>query len=210
MSRKNTLKNNELRGSASENEPERAGALGPASGVERRAIDALVPFARNARTHSDEQVAQIAASIREWGWTMPVLIDAEGMIIAGHGRVAAARKLGLTHVPVLVADQWSEAQKRAYVLADNKLALNAGWDDQLLAVELSDLQDMGFDPALAGFSAHELAAALGEPAPKTDDDADSPLDEQKQLLLVEATSERELEALYEEMSGRGFKCKVMN
>ena len=104
----------------------------PADKVERRAVADLVPYARNARTHSDEQVAQIAASIREWGWTVPILIDEGGGIIAGHGRVMAARKLGLDEVPVMVAAGWSEAQKRAYVLADNKLALNAGWDLEML------------------------------------------------------------------------------
>ncbi len=108
----------------------------PADKVERRPVAALIPYARNARTHSDAQVAQIAASIKEWGWTTPVLVDPEGSIIAGHGRVMAARKLGLTEVPVMVAENWSDAQKKAYVLADNQLALNAGWDSDLLALEL--------------------------------------------------------------------------
>src|SRR5438309_7442512 len=93
----------------------------PADTVERWAVDRLIPYARNARTHSPAQVAQIAASVREWGWTVPVLVDEAGMLIAGHGRVMAARKLGLTEIPVMVARGWSEAQKRAYVLADNKL-----------------------------------------------------------------------------------------
>ena len=110
--------------------------LWPADQVERWAVSRLVPYARNARTHSDAQVAQIAASIREWGWTTPVLVDEAGGLIAGHGRVLAARKLGIAEVPVMVARGWSEAQKRAYVLADNKLALNAGWDEELLRVEL--------------------------------------------------------------------------
>src|SRR5262249_5257353 len=97
----------------------------PADRVERRKVGELIPYARNARTDSDEQVSQIAASIREWGWTVPVLIDPEGGLIAGHGRVLAAKKLRLDEVPVMVAEGWSEAQKRAYVLADNKLTLNA-------------------------------------------------------------------------------------
>ena len=117
----------------------------PADKVERWPLDRLVPYARNARTHSDAQVAQIAGSIREWGWTKPVLVDENG-IIAGHGRVLAARKLGLTEVPVMVARGWSEAQKRAYVIADNKLALNAGWDEELLRLELADLQGHGLRP----------------------------------------------------------------
>lgn len=125
--------------------------------MERRAVADLIPYARNARTHSDAQVAQIAASITEWGWTTPVLVDETGGIIAGHGRVLAARKLGLTDVPVMVAAGWSEAQKRAYVLADNQLALNAGWDTDMLKVELADLDGAGFDVGLIGFSPDELA-----------------------------------------------------
>lgn len=135
----------------------------PADRVERWPLARLVPYARNARTHSPAQVGQIAASIREWGWTMPVLADEEGSIIAGHGRVLAAQQLGLAEVPVMVARGWSEAQRRAYVLADNKLALNAGWDDALLKVELADLRDMGADLALIGFDQGELDALLAEP-----------------------------------------------
>jgi ParB-like chromosome segregation protein Spo0J len=130
--------------------------LWPADKIERRPIDALVPYARNARLHSDEQVAQIAASIREWGWTIPVLTDESGTIIAGHGRVLAAYKLGLDDVPCMTAVGWSEAKRRAYVLADNKLTLNATWDDALLKVELDDLAAEGFDLDLIGFSEIEL------------------------------------------------------
>ncbi len=117
----------------------------PADKVERRPIAQLIPAARNARTHSDEQVAQIAASIREWGWTVPVLCDEAGILIAGHGRVLAARQLGLTDVPVITATGWSEAKKRAYLLADNKLPLNAAWDFDLLKLELGELRDSDFD-----------------------------------------------------------------
>src|SRR5688572_1594857 len=123
----------------------------PADRVERWPLDRLVPYARNARTHSEEQVAQIAASMREWGWTNPVLVDEAGMIIAGHGRILAARKLGIAEVPVMIARGWTEAQKRAYVLADNQLALNAAWDGKLLAVEISDLRAAEFDIHLVGF-----------------------------------------------------------
>lgn len=128
----------------------------PADKVERRSVTELIPYARNARTHSDAQVAQIAASIREWGWTTPVLVDEAGGIIAGHGRVMAARKLGLAEVPVMTARGWSEAQKRAYILADNQLALNAGWDKTLLGGELQDLNAEGFDLALVGFDPQML------------------------------------------------------
>ena len=130
----------------------------PADAIERRPLAALVPYARNARTHSDEQIAQIAASITEWGWTMPILVDEGGMIIAGHGRVLAAARLGIGEVPVMIARGWSDAQKRAYVLADNKLTLNAGWDEGLMRLEMSDLAGMGFDIPLMGFDAEEIAS----------------------------------------------------
>ena len=123
----------------------------------------LIPYARNARTHSDEQVAQIAASIREFGFINPVILDGDKGIIAGHGRVLAARKLKLKEVPALEVSGLSEAQKRAYILADNKLALNAGWDSDLLKVELSELQTGGFDIDLIGFNADELAKLLADP-----------------------------------------------
>jgi len=106
----------------------------PSDKVERTSIKSITPYARNSRTHSDEQVAQIAASIKEWGFTTPILIDTDGEIIAGHGRLLAAQRLGLEEVPTMTAKGWSEAQKRAYVIADNKLALNAGWNDEMLKI----------------------------------------------------------------------------
>jgi ParB/Sulfiredoxin domain len=135
-------------------------ALWPADQIERWPIERLVPFARNARTHSDVQIDQIAASIREWGWTMPILTDEDGTILAGHARVLAARKLGLAEVPVIVARGWSEAQKRAYVVADNKLTLNSGWDEELLRIELADLKLQDFDLGLLGFDDTELERIL--------------------------------------------------
>jgi ParB-like chromosome segregation protein Spo0J len=129
----------------------------PADKVEQWPIEKLVPYAKNSRTHSEEQVAQIAASIREWGFTTAVLVDESGSIIAGHGRVMAARKLGMASLPVMVAAGWTDAQKRAYIIADNKLALNAGWDNELLALELGELGDLGFDLELTGLSDDELA-----------------------------------------------------
>jgi DNA modification methylase len=130
----------------------------PADHVERWPLSRLIPYARNARTHSDAQVTQIAASIREWGWTVPVLVNEDGTIIAGHGRVLAAQRLALTEVPVMVARGWSEAKRRAYVLADNKLTLNGGWDEALLRAELADLAGMGADLSLTGFSDEEVQA----------------------------------------------------
>lgn len=118
----------------------------------------LIPYANNARTHSDEQVAQIAASIKEFGWTNPILIDGENGIIAGHGRLAAARKLGMDEVPAIQLDGLSKAQKKALILADNKLALNSGWDESLLAIELADLKETDFDLTIIGFSDDEIKA----------------------------------------------------
>jgi len=141
--------------------------------IEQVKLDALIPYARNSRTHSDAQVAQIAASIKEFGFTNPVLIDETGSIIAGHGRVMAARKLAITDVPSIRLTHLTDAQKKAYVIADNKLALNAGWDDEMLAVELTDLKDMGFDLDLTGFSTDEIEALLAPTGTEglTDEDA---------------------------------------
>jgi DNA modification methylase len=126
--------------------------------IEHWDIEKIIPYAKNSRTHSENQIAQIAASIKEWGWTSPILIDETGQIIAGHGRVMAARKLGMVKVPVIIASGWSDEQKRAYVIADNKLALNAGWDNELLALELAELDGLGFDVELTGFSDEEIKA----------------------------------------------------
>ena len=124
------------------------------------AVADLVPYARNARTHSDAQVAQIAASIREFGFTNPILVDGERGVIAGHGRLMAARQLGMTEVPTLELAHLTPTQRRAYVLADNKLALNAGWDTDMLRLELADLQLGGFDLGLTGFGDDEIAGLL--------------------------------------------------
>jgi DNA modification methylase len=132
----------------------------PADKVEHWSIDRLIPYARNSRTHSDSQVDQIASSIKEWGFTTAVLVDPEGGIIAGHGRVMAAKKLKMKELPVMVADNWSEEKKRAYIIADNKLALNAGWDNDLLSLELKELQSLDFDLSLIGFDDKELSALL--------------------------------------------------
>lgn len=132
----------------------------PADKVERRPVADLIPYARNARTHSDRQIEQIAASIREWGWTVPVLIDEDGGIIAGHGRILAAKLAGIEDVPCMVASGWTKAQKRAYVLADNKLAENAAWDFPMLADELKEIGAEDFDLDLVGFSELEKASLL--------------------------------------------------
>lgn len=142
--------------------------------IEQWPTDKLVPYARNARTHSQEQVAQIAASIAEFGFTNPILAGSDGVIVAGHGRLAAAQKLGLERVPVVVLDHLTPTQRRALVIADNRIAENAGWDEQLLRIELQDLQAAGFDLDLTGFDADALADLLAGDEPdvqgQTDED----------------------------------------
>ena len=175
-------------------------------------IDALIPYARNSRTHSDAQVAQIAASIKEFGFTNPVLIDAGGGIIAGHGRVLAARKLGLSEVPCIRLEHLTDAQKRAYVIADNRLALNSGWDMEMLKVEFADLQELGFDLELTGFDLDEIKELLAPVGTEglTDPDDAPPLPEnprtrpgdiwvmgKHRLLCGDSTSVSDLEKLTE-------------
>ena len=128
--------------------------------IQYKPIADLIPYARNSRTHDEAQVAQIAASIREFGWTNPVLLDGNNGIIAGHGRVLAAQKLGETQVPTIELGHMSESQKRAYIIADNKLALNAGWDNEMLALEIQDLKDVGYLLDITGFSADELTEVM--------------------------------------------------
>jgi DNA modification methylase len=153
--------------------------------VERWPIDRLIPYARNARTHSDEQVAQVAASIIEFGWTNPILVGGDGVIIAGHARLAAARKLKMADVPVIVLDHLTPAQRRALVLADNRLAMNAGWDEEMLRVELTSLKEENFDLDIVGFTDEEIEDLL---APEethdglTEDDAVP--DEQEKAVTV--------------------------
>ena len=142
--------------------------------IKKISVSDLIPYANNSRTHSDEQVLQIASSIKEFGFINPVIVDGENGIIAGHGRVMAAKKLGLMDVPCVDASHLSEAQKKAYIIADNKLALNAGWDDDILRIELDMLTELDFDLSLTGFSDEELQAIcqVEEIAPEYEDDAD--------------------------------------
>ena len=126
-------------------------------------VSDLIPYISNSRTHSDAQIAQIAASIKEFGWTNPILVSGDNSIIAGHGRLLAARKLSMTEVPVIVLDYLSKAQQRALVIADNQLALNAGWDMDLLKAEIEDLKLDDFDIDLLGFDDGELQRILNEP-----------------------------------------------
>ena len=133
-------------------------------------IKDLIPYARNARTHSDEQVAQIAASIKEFGFLSPIIISKDNTILCGHGRFYAAQKLGLEKVPCIKEEYLTETQKRAYILADNKLSLNAGWDNEMLAIELSELQNENFDLGLTGFDVSELEDLIGKDSSDVEDD----------------------------------------
>lgn len=145
--------------------------------VEYRKVEALIPYARNPRTHAESQIAKIAASIVEYGWTNPILVDGDNGIIAGHGRLAAARKLGLDQVPVIELAHLTVAQKRALVIADNRLALDAGWDEEMLALELADLSEAGYDLALTGFEDAEIEALLTGGVTDADADAEPDTEE---------------------------------
>ena len=179
----------------------------PADKVERRKINTIIPYARNSRTHSAEQVAQIAASIKEWGFTNPILIDVDGEIIAGHGRLLAAQKLGLDEVPCITAVGWSDAQKKAYVIADNKLALNAGWDDELLKIEFKELGDLNFDLPLTGFSLDELAKLFDEIPEKEIKEIDDDFAQNELLLTFE--SEEQLAEWFDKAESEGITCKIL-
>jgi ParB-like chromosome segregation protein Spo0J len=179
--------------------------------IQQMPIEALIPYAKNSRVHDDAQVAQIAGSIREFGFTNPVLVDAEGGIIAGHGRVLAARKLGLVEVPCIELSHLSDVQRRAYVIADNKLGLNSSWDDELLKIELEALHDDGFGMELLGFGADELEAAMGI---QGELDGDAPEDkgisyQENFAVLVECTDEANQQTVFERLSAMGFTCKVL-
>lgn len=165
---------------------------------------ALIPYARNSRTHSESQVAQIAASIREFGFTNPILVDGDNGIIAGHGRVLAARALGLNEVPCIIMTHLTEAQKRAYVIADNSLALNSGWDVEMLKVEMNDLRDDDFDVSLIGLDESILGAG--------EDESRSPGNEESipetREVIAECASEGEQQMIYNILTGKGFKCRL--
>jgi ParB-like chromosome segregation protein Spo0J len=182
----------------------------PADKVERWDITRLTPYARNSRTHSDEQIGQLAASIKEWGWTTPVLVDEDGSIIAGHGRTLAAQRLKMTEVPVMVAKGWSDAKKRAYVIADNKLALNSGWNEEMLKLELHALDEDDFKLELTGFSGDELTEIMfGKLIEPEDPDEFTGDSGNKWQLLIEYDTENQLAQAFDEAMTKGLKCKII-
>ena len=180
--------------------------------IEYRKVSDLLPYVRNARTHSDAQVSQLAASIKEFGFNNPVAIDADGMILCGHGRVMAAQKLHMAEVPTVCLSHLSDTQVKAYILADNKLALNAGWDNDMLKVELEDLKDLDFDLNLTGFSDEELKDILVEDPTEAHEDnfdgeppevAKSQLGDiwtlgEHRLMCGDSTSENDVKALMQD------------
>ena len=163
----------------------------------------LLPYANNAREHTDEQVAQVAASIQEFGWTNPIIIHGN-TVVAGHARLAAARKLGLEKVPVIDRSDMSEAQWKAYVLADNQLAQNATWNEGLLSLEISALEEINFDLDLLGFDDFQLNNLVGN----EEDEGDDIDYEQQFFVIVEAKSETDQAALLDRFYKEGLNCKA--
>lgn len=172
-------------------------------------VSDLIPYARNSRTHSDEQVLQIAASIKEFGFTNPILIDGENGIIAGHGRVLAAIKLSINEVPCIELSGMTDTQKRAYIIADNKLALNAGWDGELLKVEFEELEHAGYDLGIIGFSNQDISALYGHVDDQTGGDAGGIDYAEKFAVLVECLGEHDQSDTYEKLTQMGYTCRVL-
>lgn len=171
-------------------------------------LEALKPYEKNARTHSDAQVAQIVASVKEFGWTNPIILDGDNGILAGHGRLMAAKALGLSEVPTVDLVGLTPEQKRAYVLADNKLAMNAGWDMELLKHELLELDHLNYDLGLIGWDEKELEG-LFAPIGDLEDDK-SINDDSRFLVIIECPTENEQQQVFSEMTERGLECKLMS
>lgn len=175
--------------------------------IEYLKLNKLTGYATNSRTHSDDQIDQIAASITEFGFTNPILIDENNVIIAGHGRLEAAKQLKLDEVPCIRLSHLTEAQKKAYVIADNKLALNAGWDEELLRQEIEALRELDFDINLLGFDSIELGKMFDEPE-------ESELKEETYSevfnVIIECKDEEEQEKVFNRLDTEGYKCRVQS
>jgi ParB-like chromosome segregation protein Spo0J len=167
----------------------------------------LIPYANNPRTHSDQQVAQVAASIQEFGFNNPILIDEHNSIIAGHGRLAAAQKLDLKLVPTITLEGLSEAQRKAYVIADNKLTENGGWDYDLLSVEIERLAELDIDLTLTGMDEIELAKMFDEPQENVVQEVDYA---ESFSVVVECSNEAEQEKIFNRLDSEGYKCRVQS
>lgn len=176
--------------------------------IQSRGVSDLIPYAANSRTHSDAQVAQIAASIKEFGWTNPILVDGDDSIIAGHGRLLAARKLGMDEVPVIVLDHLTKAQQRALVIADNQLALNAGWDMDMLKAEIEDLKLEDFDLGLLGFDDKFLNDIFSDELPEQKEADEQSVDAVFEVAVT-CKNEEEQERVFEMLSTEGFQCRIL-
>mgnify|MGYP003649426159 FL=1 len=175
--------------------------------IEYRATGEIIPYINNSRTHSEQQVQQVAASIKEFGFTNPILIDQDGGIIAGHGRLLAAQMLRMDEVPTITLEGLTEAQRKAYVIADNKLALNAGWDFELLKIEIEKMGD--FELSLLGFDDQELANiidGLNEEPPELKEESYS----QVFNIVVNCNDEGHQERVYNELQAKGYECQVQS
>jgi ParB-like chromosome segregation protein Spo0J len=175
--------------------------------VKYRKVEDLIPYVNNSRKHSDEQVAQISASIKEFGWTNPILIDGTNSIIAGHGRLMAARKLKMDEVPTIELDHLTDTQRKALVIADNKLALNADWDNTLLTIELDELLKDGFALDILGFDSIELAKLFDVVEP---DDIKEQSYNEVFNIIVECKDEQEQEKIFNRLDSEGYKCRVQS
>ena len=178
--------------------------------LEWRSVSSLIPYARNSRTHSDEQIAQIAASIKEFGWTNPILIDGDNGIIAGHGRLSAARKLGHEEVPVIELKDLTETQRKAYIIADNKLALNAGWNNEFLKLEINELNESNFDLTILGFDNIELANLFDENIEEEEKELKEESYNEVFNIIIECKNESEQEKIFNRLNTEGYKCRVQS
>ena len=175
--------------------------------IEYKDINDLIPYVNNTRTHSEEQINQIASSIKEFGFTNPVLIDKNDGLIAGHGRVMGAKKLGLKEVPTITLDNLTEAQKKAYIIADNKIALNSGWDEELLKIELQQLQEMDFDFSNLGFDFEFDTEEISEENEINLKDEEY---KEKFSIIIDCDSELHQEEIFYNLTNQGLKCRVQS
>lgn len=176
--------------------------------IEYKDINDLIPYVNNTRTHSEEQINQIASSIKEFGFTNPVLIDKNNGLIAGHGRVMGAKKLGLKEVPTITLENLTEAQKKAYIIADNKIALNAGWDEELLKIELQSLQEMDFDYSNLGF---DFEFDIEEISDNNEINLDNNKEyKEKFMIIIDCDSELQQEEIFYNLTNQGIKCRVQS
>ena len=175
--------------------------------IEYKDINDLIPYVNNTRTHSEEQINQIASSIKEFGFTNPVLIDEQGGIIAGHGRIMGAKKLNMLEVPTIVLSNLSEAQKKAYIIADNKISLNAGWDEDLLKLELMSLDEMGFDYSNLGFDFDFDIEDISEENEINLKDEEY---KEKFSIIIDCDSELHQEEIFYNLTNQGLKCRVQS